>query len=202
MSIEVIRDLIYRDKNEVLLHMFRSMNMAKEAGAPVDPATLEMLQNHLTSHMPLWLAESPHLSTGMFGFFDYKSCMEFASRDPNLLEIMRLIYRNLDNEITSVSVNWGCLEFDIYRPLHLPEEFSHLCVELKTNKICLGYRKRDAGGGGALFSDGYTIKDDTIYGRPPAISGRGFMSLTEIIDCVNHVMGVTDYFKSRDDLIQ
>lgn len=104
MSLETIRDLIYKEENEVLLHMYRGMFMALRLGAPIDNVEFEMLQKHLTQEIPLWLIGDPELKH-FEPYATYEQGRKFLTKEPTVLRFAELIHSNCANVIDRTGYN-------------------------------------------------------------------------------------------------
>lgn len=200
MAIEVIRDLIYKEENDILLHMYRSMYRAKKAGAPVDLAEMDMLENYLSCRIPLWLAQNPYKANRRFGVFNYAYCESLPSVNPYLFRIMEKVYFNEDNEIHQMGGAMCSLSFNVYRPLNLTDDCTHLVLHFHSEFIDIDYINIDKEDSG-IFSDFYSIGESGIDVKRENLGGflsfnrRVRMTLKDTVESVNNMIGIKDYFR-------
>lgn len=197
ITVETIRDLIYKEEKDILLHMYRSITLARSAGAPVDNAGIEMLQKHLTNYMPNWLAEGPEFAQGFYGYFDFESCVELGDRNPKLLRFVELIYRNMNGGEDFVNYCYGRMSVARSNIPGLPDPFTHLYIDFYTEVATFSFRTVDRGvARGNSYPSDYVFcgnklsirEEDPMYCEPTP------KELTNLIGYVNHAVGVPGYF--------
>lgn len=98
MDVDYIRDLIYHEKNESLLQMYRSMSGSRELGCRVDSLAFDMVKNHLTREIPQWLLDGPYLE-GTEEDHTYDVLKKILSKHPRLIELASHLYYSRNHEM-------------------------------------------------------------------------------------------------------
>lgn len=199
ISVEAVRDLIYREENETLLDLYRSGYAVKYSGLSVDETLFTMVQVHLKERMPLWLAEIHSIISG-HPLLNYETCAEFAKLDPTALRTLELICKNLGKEVSRLDYGGGSFSVMVKSPLNLPEKYTHMKVQVTHDH--LSFVCHEIGHGLLYHGLGcYTLKQGSLT--------KSFSNLIvtdiekpEMIECINYMVGIPDYINPEGMLAQ
>lgn len=95
ISIEAVRDLIYREENDLLLDTYRIARRVKNAGVQIDEAAFSHLSNYLEKDIPAWLYDAVK--------FDYSTCKDVMGMSKINLELIRSVFSHPAQCPTGVS---------------------------------------------------------------------------------------------------
>lgn len=201
IDLESVRELIYKEKNELLLSIYRDMSEVNRLGLSVDETLYEHIGQHLSKDIDLWLAEFWCSSLP-----NYEECKYIMSMDHALLKMLQLILENTNNR--------SCIDHlllsddepsSIFFHLDVPERWSEkgiitgLIINLSPYKNSMGFTAN-------IAWDGYR---DILYLGACDLSGQGgfdywegrveraFGSGENFLDYLNYVVGITGYFRKK-----